>query len=68
MTIYADVAQVYYEKKEEGNEVREIVATGNVKIQQADRLATGQKAVFLRMPNKKSSSRASPRFGREKIW
>jgi lipopolysaccharide export system protein LptA len=46
MTIYADVARVYYEKKEEGNEVREIVATGNVRIQEADRLATCQKAVF----------------------
>jgi lipopolysaccharide export system protein LptA len=46
VTLYADVANVYYEKKEEGNEVREIVATGNVKVQQEDRLATGQKAVF----------------------
>ncbi len=46
MTIYADIARVYYEKKEEGNEVREIVATGNVRIQEADRLATCQKAVF----------------------
>ena len=46
MTIYADGAQVFYEKKEEGNEVREIIATGNVKIQDGERLATGQKAVF----------------------
>ena len=47
MTIHADLAQVYYDKKEEGNEVREIVALGNVKIQQGDQVATGQKAVFL---------------------
>jgi len=47
MTIYADTAQVFYEKKEEGNDVREIVATGNVKIHQGDRVATGQKAVFI---------------------
>jgi lipopolysaccharide export system protein LptA len=47
LTIWADVAQVFYEKKEEGNEIREIVATGNVKVQEGDRLATGQKAVFV---------------------
>ena len=34
MTIHADTAQVFYEKKEEGNDIREIVATG-------------QKAVFV---------------------
>jgi lipopolysaccharide export system protein LptA len=47
LTIWADLAQVFYEKKEEGNEIREIVATGNVKVQEGDRLATGQKAVFV---------------------
>ena len=47
MTIHADTAQVFYEKKEEGNDIREIVATGNVKIHQGDRVATGQKAVFV---------------------
>jgi lipopolysaccharide export system protein LptA len=47
LTIWADVAQVVYEKKEEGSEVREIVATGNVKVQEGDRLATAQKAVFV---------------------
>ena len=46
LTIHADVARVYYEKKEEGNDVREIVASGNVKIYQGDRLATAQKAVL----------------------
>jgi lipopolysaccharide export system protein LptA len=46
MTIHADEAKVFYEKKEEGNDVREIVATGNVKILQGERVATGQKAVF----------------------
>jgi lipopolysaccharide export system protein LptA len=52
MTITADVAQVFYEKKEEGNEIREIVATGNVKMQEGDRLATGQKAVFVNAEQK----------------
>jgi lipopolysaccharide export system protein LptA len=47
LIIWADMAQVFYEKKEEGNELREIVATGNVKVQDGDRLATGQKAVFV---------------------
>ncbi|HXZ38086.1 MAG TPA: lipopolysaccharide transport periplasmic protein LptA [Thermodesulfobacteriota bacterium] len=47
MVIYADVARVYYEKREEGNEVREIVAEGNVKIHQGDRVATGERAQFL---------------------
>jgi lipopolysaccharide export system protein LptA len=46
LTIHADATQVFYEKKEEGNDVREIVATGNVKIHQGDRVATAQKAVF----------------------
>lgn len=46
ITIHADMAKVFYEKREEGNEVREIVATGNVKILQGDRVATGQKAVL----------------------
>ncbi len=47
MTIYARQASVFYEKSPEGNEVREIVATGDVKIHQGDRVATAQKAVFL---------------------
>jgi lipopolysaccharide export system protein LptA len=62
MTIYADVARVYYEKKEEGNEVREIVATGNVKIQQADQVATGQKAVFINAEQKIILT------GQPKVW
>jgi lipopolysaccharide export system protein LptA len=62
MTIYADVARVYYEKKGEGNEVREIVATGNVKIQEGDRLATGQKAVFIN-PEQKIILTGQP-----KVW
>ena len=32
LTINADMAQVFYEKKEEGNDIREVVATGNVKV------------------------------------
>jgi lipopolysaccharide export system protein LptA len=46
LTIHADVVQVYYEKKDGGNDIREIVASGNVKIYQGDGLATGQKAVL----------------------
>ena len=46
LTIHADKAQVVYEKKEGGNEIREIVASGNVKIYEGDRLATGGKAVL----------------------
>ena len=62
MTLYADVARVYYEKKEEGNEIKEIVATGNVKIQEADRLATGQKAVFT------NSEQKIVLTGQPKVW
>ncbi len=62
MTIFADAARVYYEKKEEGNEVREIVATGNVKIQQADQVATGQKAVFV------NSEQKIVLTGQPKVW
>ncbi len=62
MIIYADAAQVYYDKKEAGNEVREIVATGNVKIQQEDRLATGQKAVFTNADQKIVLT------GQPKVW
>ena len=62
MTIYADIARVYYEKKEEGNEVREIVATGNVRIQEADRLATCQKAVFTNAEQKIVLT------GQPKVW
>ncbi len=62
VTLFADVAHVYYEKKEDGNEVREIVATGNVKVQQEDRLATGQKAVFTNADQKIVLT------GQPKVW
>jgi len=62
MTIYADAARVYYEKKEEGNEIREMVATGNVKIQEADRLATAQNAVFTNAEQKIVLT------GQPKVW
>lgn len=62
MTIYADVAQVYYEKKQEGNEIREIVATGNVKIHEGERVATGQKAVFQNAEQKITLT------GQPKVW
>ena len=62
MTIHADVARVYYEKKEEGNEIREMVATGNVKIQEADRLATAQNAIFTNAEQKIVLT------GQPKVW
>jgi len=46
LTIQADMARVLYEKKEGGTEIREIIASGNVKIYEGDRLATGNKAVL----------------------
>ncbi len=46
LTIQADMARVHYEKQEGGTEIREIVASGNVKIYEGDRLATGNKAVL----------------------
>jgi lipopolysaccharide export system protein LptA len=62
LTIHADSARVSYEKKEEGNDVREIVATGNVKIHQGDRVATAQKAVFT------NSERKIVLTGQPKVW
>ena len=62
MIITADVAQVFYEKKEDGNDIREIVATGNVKVQEGDRLATGQKAVFVNAEQKIILT------GQPKVW
>ena len=62
VTIYADSARVYYEKKEEGNEIREVVATGNVKIQEADRLAVAQNAVFTNAEQKIVLT------GQPKVW
>lgn len=46
LTIQADVARVYYEKREEGHEIQKIVATGNVKIYQGNRLAMSQEATL----------------------
>ena len=62
MTIYARQATVRYEKKPEGNEVREIVATGDVKIHQEDRVATAQKAVFFNEEQKIVLT------GQPKVW
>jgi len=62
VTIHADQARVYYEKKDEGHDVREIVATGNVKIYQGDRLATSQKAVFNNWEQKITLT------GQPKVW
>ena len=61
-TIYARQAIVIYEKKPEGNEVREIVATGDVKVHQGDRVATAQKAVFLNKEQKIVFT------GQPKVW
>jgi lipopolysaccharide export system protein LptA len=62
LIIRADTAQVFYEKKEEGNEIREVVASGNVKVQEGDRLATAQKAVFANREQKITLT------GQPKIW
>jgi len=62
MTIHADDAQVFYEKKEEGNEVREIIATGNVKILKGEQVATAQKAVFI------NSEQKIILTGQPKVW
>lgn len=44
-TIYSDELYVYYN---EGEDVREIIAVGNVKITQPNRIATGERAVYER--------------------
>jgi lipopolysaccharide export system protein LptA len=62
LTIHADAARVYYEKKEEGNEVREVTATGNVKIHQGEQVATAQKAVFI------NSEQKIILTGQPKVW
>lgn len=62
MTIQADIARVYYSKKEEGHEIKEIVATGNVRIYQGNRLATSQQAVFYHQEQKIILT------GQPKVW
>lgn len=62
MTIQADTARVYYTKKEEGHEIKEIVATGNVRIYQGNRLATSQQAVFYHQEQKVILT------GQPKVW
>lgn len=62
MTIQADTARVYYTKKEEGYEIKEIVATGNVRVYQGNRLATSQKAVFYHQEQKVILT------GQPKVW
>ncbi len=49
-TLYANMVVVYYDA--EMKKMKEIVATGNVKIVQLDRRATCQKAIFLQNENK----------------
>lgn len=48
-TLYSDELYVYYN---EGEDVREIIAVGNVKMTQPDRLATGERAVYERVGRK----------------
>ncbi len=62
MTIQADTARVYYDKKAEGHEIREIVAIGNVKIYQGNRLATSERAVFYNQEQKIILT------GQPKVW
>ena len=49
-TLYANLMVVHYEP--ETKKIREIVATGNVKIVQLERRATSQKATFYQNENK----------------
>jgi lipopolysaccharide export system protein LptA len=62
LTISADTAQVFYEKKEEGNDIHEVVATGNVKVQDGERLGTAQRAVFVNREQKITLT------GQPKVW
>lgn len=50
VTVYCNVLTVYYDG--ETKKIKEIVATGNVKIVQSDRRATSQKAIFYQDENK----------------
>jgi lipopolysaccharide export system protein LptA len=61
-TLHADIARVYYEKKDGGNDVREIVASGNVKIYRGDGFATAQKAVLNNQEQKIVLT------GQPKVW
>lgn len=45
ITLYSDIMHVYYT---EGEDVKEIVAVGNVKTTQPDRTATSEKAVYYK--------------------
>ncbi|MBI5681931.1 MAG: lipopolysaccharide transport periplasmic protein LptA [Deltaproteobacteria bacterium] len=49
MTLYSDTLHVYYT---EGDDVREIVAAGNVRMTQPDRVATGERAVYYKAEGK----------------
>ena len=49
-TLYANTVVVYYDS--EMKKMKEIVATGNVRIIQMDRRATGQKVTFYQNENK----------------
>lgn len=50
VTVFTNVMTVYYDS--ETKKVKEIVATGNVKIVQLDKRATSQKATFYQNENK----------------
>lgn len=50
MTLYADTLVVYYDN--ETNRLKEIIATGNVKIVQLDRRANSKRATFFQNENK----------------
>ncbi|MBW2520990.1 MAG: lipopolysaccharide transport periplasmic protein LptA [Deltaproteobacteria bacterium] len=46
VTIYADRLTIFYQDKQ--NEIERVMAQGNVRIVQFDRIATGEKAEFFR--------------------
>jgi len=49
-TLYANTVVVHYDS--EMKKMKEIIATGNVRITQLDRRATGQKVTFYQIENK----------------
>jgi lipopolysaccharide export system protein LptA len=50
ITLYANTLVIYYDQ--ETKKLKQIIATGNVKVVQLERRATGQKAIFHQDENK----------------
>jgi lipopolysaccharide export system protein LptA len=52
VTLYANTLVVHYQSENENRKIKEIIASGNVKIVQLDRRATSRKATFYQDENK----------------